>query len=176
MKIPKDAPLQEGCINVPYTFVSDDAFALKTYMMKPYAQKKLDNKKSIFNYRLSRARRISENFFGILVNRFRIFRQPINLGPVKAKLIVLCAITLHNFLRKGESRYIYSPTSYADLPQNNGTVINGAWRREPAANNMFPLEPSKDNNPTLSAKTVRDIFAEHFVSDAGSVSWQWNRV
>ena len=83
MKIPKDAPLQEGCVNVPYTFVGDDAFALKTYMMKPYAQKKLDDKKSIFNYRLSRARRISENFFGILVNRFRIFRQPINVGNGK---------------------------------------------------------------------------------------------
>lgn len=176
MNIPKDAPLQEGCVNVPYTFVGDDAFALKTYMMKPYAQKKLDDKKSIFNYRLSRARRISENFFGILVNRFRIFRQPINVGQSKAKLIVLSAIALHNFLRKGESRYIYSPTTYVDSPLANGEVIDGTWRKEPMANNMFPLEPSKDNNPTLSAKTVRDIFAEHFFSDAGSVSWQWNRI
>ena len=176
LKIPKDVPLEEGCVNMPYTFVGDDAFALKRYMMKPYAQRNLDLKKRIFNYRLSRARRISENFFGILVNRFRIFRQPINLGHEKAKLLVLCAITLHNFLRKGSSRNIYSPPSYADSPQNDGSILDGTWRVEPVAQNMLPLQPCNAKNSSLSAKVVRDIFADYFISDVGSVPWQWNKV
>lgn len=51
----------------PYTFVGDEAFALKPYMMRPYPGRALDTeKKKVFNYRLSRARRCIENTFGEL--------------------------------------------------------------------------------------------------------------
>ena len=59
--------------NFPYVVAADDAFPLKTYMMKPYAFKKPCTEKRVFNYHLSRARRVVENAFGILANRFRIF-------------------------------------------------------------------------------------------------------
>ena len=58
---------------------------LTTYMMKPYPQKDLSPDKRIFNYRLSRARRISENAFGILANRWHVFRKPFALQPEKVK-------------------------------------------------------------------------------------------
>lgn len=45
----------------PYVFVGDGAFPLKNYMMKPYTggTTKLTPEQDIFNYRLSRARRVS---------------------------------------------------------------------------------------------------------------------
>ena len=54
----------------PYVVVADDAFPLKTYMMKLYAFKNLCTEIRVFNYHISRARRVVENTFGILVNRF----------------------------------------------------------------------------------------------------------
>ena len=54
---------------VPYSFIGDDAFGLRSWMMKPHPSRGLTKAKRIFNYRLSRARRVVENAFGILAQR-----------------------------------------------------------------------------------------------------------
>lgn len=60
--------------------VGDDAFPLETHLLKPYKLRGLTLEQRIFNYRLSRARRVVENAFGILASRFRIFNRPIPLN------------------------------------------------------------------------------------------------
>jgi len=59
----------------PFVYVADDAFQMKPFILKPYAKLDADITKKIFNYRLSRARRIIENCFGIAAARFRVFRS-----------------------------------------------------------------------------------------------------
>jgi len=56
--------------------------------MKPYSQINVIKEKRIFNYRLSRARRVIGNSFGILSSSFRILLKTINLCPEKATIIV----------------------------------------------------------------------------------------
>ena len=61
---------------LPYFLVGDEIFPLKTWLMQPFPGK-LNEQQRVFNYRLSRDRRVIENTFGILVARWRIFSKPI---------------------------------------------------------------------------------------------------
>ena len=52
-------------VPIPYHIIGDDVFAMKTLVMKPFSQRNLKKKMQVFKYRLSRARRVIENAFGI---------------------------------------------------------------------------------------------------------------
>jgi len=62
--LPSDA---EG-LSMTFVVVGDEAVALSQHVLRPYPSKKLTFLKRIYNYRLSRARRIVECTFGILAN------------------------------------------------------------------------------------------------------------
>ena len=81
LHVPGEALLPHSDIKSPYVIVGDDAFPLKSYLMKPFPGKNVSDDQRIFNYRLSRARRVSENAFGILAAKFRVFQAPINSSP-----------------------------------------------------------------------------------------------
>ena len=78
---PDPAPITHGDRDVPYFILTDDTFALKTWLMKPYGRRMLNKGERIANYRISRGRRVVENAFGILVSRFRVMMTTIELPP-----------------------------------------------------------------------------------------------
>lgn len=71
-KFPEPRCLLNTDIVLPHVLIGDEAFKLTNTMMRPYPrdQSKADLTKAIFNYRLSRARRMSENAFGIMCQRY----------------------------------------------------------------------------------------------------------
>ena len=182
--------LEEKCLNIPSQVnlpgteqpfpyvVADDAFPLKEYIMKPYSQSNLTPEKRVFNYRLSRARRIVENAFGILSNRFRIFMTPISLKPEKVETITLTCCILHNFLwSKVESESIYMPPGSVDSEEEDThIVLPGEWHQGPQSTGLQALAQQGSNHYSNSAKQLRDILCEYFLSESGSVPWQWNMV
>ena len=97
--LPLPKPLPGRSKPVPHVLTGDDAFGLTPYLMKPYPRSHLSNEEPVFNYRLSRMRRISENGFGIIANRWRVLRSQILLEPPFVITIVLAILVLHNFLR-----------------------------------------------------------------------------
>ena len=129
--------------------MADDAFQLKEYIQKPYSQVGLTREKRTFNYRLSCTRRIVENAFGILANRFRVFMTPIGLAPEKVETIVLACCSLHNFLssRLG-SRTVYTPQGSLDAEDREIHAVSpGDWRQEPQPQGLIPLERQGSNRP-----------------------------
>lgn len=158
---------------VPYVFVADNAFPLSQNCMKPYPDRALTDKKRIFNYRLSRFRRVTENAFGILTSVFRIFSSKINLGPDKATSVVMAALALHNLLRT-KSSDSYTPKGYADEIIGDD-IIEGQWRHVNSNNSIIEALPPRKhgNNAKKSAEDVRDIFANHFYGP-GQLPWQWS--
>ncbi|KAJ8959581.1 hypothetical protein NQ314_006230 [Rhamnusium bicolor] len=62
-------PLPSRNTSVPHVIVADAAFSLSRSILKPYPFRGLTREQRILNYRLSRARWVVENTFGILANR-----------------------------------------------------------------------------------------------------------
>ena len=60
LSLPDPEPLPGQTSPVPYFFVGDSAFPLRTDLLRPYPGRFLSEGRRIFNYRLSRARRIIE--------------------------------------------------------------------------------------------------------------------
>ena len=142
---------------IPYFFVGDDAFSLTRHLMKPYPNRGQTEEQRIFNYRLSRARRVSENAFGLLASRFRVFHSMFNVRPESAISIVHATLVLHNFLLKQCPRYMTSVDDAVDelhLPSNlENLTIPGC------------------NHPK-HATEIRDTLSE-YLNGPGMVPWQW---
>jgi hypothetical protein len=129
--------------------------------------------KRIFNYRLSRARRIVDNAFGILASVFRVFRKPLAVECNTAESIVLACIYLHNFLRRNSmSRNLYTPPGSFDVENiEDGMIIEGAWRQEVQAYTGICRFSRTLRRSGKEGTAIRDIFKNYFMNE-GRVSWQ----
>lgn len=149
-----------------YVFVGDEAFTLRTDFLKPYSQKDLTVSRKIYNYRLSRARRIVENAFGILANRFRIFHSAINLKIPNVEKVVLACCALHNFLRR-KSPSTYTPDETFDTENHETGMITPGLRSE----FIFDIENGHNRQSSKEAKQIRVDF-ENYFNGEGAVPWQ----
>jgi hypothetical protein len=165
--IPAPEPLPGDDRNMPYFLVADDAFALKTWLMKPFAKRNMPDSERIFNYRLSRARRIVENAFGILAQRFGCLLTTMRQQPEAVSNIVLACCTLHNLLR---IRYPVVNIGLIDAEDNEHHLVPGAWRN---GVNMHDMENVAGGNlATKVAKRQRLYLTHYYNSPAGAVHWQ----
>lgn len=164
---PKPLP-NDPTIATPFVILGDDAFPLGTHLLKPHNLQGISYQQHVFNYRLSRARRMVENVFGILANRFRIFLGPIDMVPKYATLVSFAALTLHNLLRAHNPQH-YLPPSSLDQENTDGSIRPGSWREQNEC--MECMSACNIKNSTVGAKKVRQTLTEYF-STKGAVAWQ----
>lgn len=159
LNIPPPKPLPHSDVIVPHVIVCDEAFPLTPNTMRPFPGKTLENNRDnkVYNYRHCRARRVVENAFGILAKKFKIYNRKFNFKPEHMDIVVMATTVLHNFLRNDNCHWqpgeLEETTPTRGL--NNFTGVGG-------------------NNPR-EAYNIRENFKQFFVSDNGSVPWQWEK-
>lgn len=163
LKLPSPSPLPGTTEDVPYVFLGDSAFALNKNLLKPFPFNNINREQRVFNYRLSRARRVVENAFGILSSRFRVLRTTLKLNLENVDAVVLACCALHNFLRNRTPNYI----SHCNMDTDN---------RDGTNDSLISLEHSSFENQQISqpiedGKIIRNKFAVYF-NTVGSVSFQ----
>lgn len=141
--------------NVPYFLIGDEAFGLNTNLLRPFGGKELSQKKRIFNYRLSRARRYVECSFGILTNKWRILHRPLNVKTDFAVSIVKACVVLHNFVRERDG-YNFEDTM----------MVVGM--------NELQAQPSVQGG--RAANDIRNFLSDYFLTEEGKVSWQMSKI
>lgn len=166
--------LQNNELNIPITrklphseqflrmfLVADDAFAQSSFLIKPYGIRNLSYTERIFNYRLSRARRIIENVFGIMSKKFRILGKPMLLNPEKATSIVSAICALHNYLIDTKSE------RYLDI-QEDENQNNQLHQNENNENDIV-------NDDGIDGQDIRRILTDYFVNE-GDIEFQYGQI
>lgn len=148
-------------IQAPHVFLGDEAFPLLNNLLKPYrrADATVDKSKAIFNYRLSRARRLVENSFGILVNRFRIFHTTIDLNTSTLENLVTSACIIHNLLI--DEKLITTNDgefSIPEIPEDQDGLLDDFFDND---------QPENYSDAT----GIRNIFKDS-LNGVGAIQWQ----
>ena len=141
---------------LPHVFVGDEAFPLRSNLLRPFPGTNLSREKRLFNYRLSRARLTVECAFGILSSQWRMYRRVIGVNPAKAEACVKATCILHNYIRRSRRGARGSPA--ASPGQEGSAGLQEAPRLG-------------SNNAARAAIHVRDAFTAYFNAE-GAVPWQ----
>ncbi|XP_043246600.1 protein ALP1-like [Amphibalanus amphitrite] len=165
--LPQPSPLPGGREALPHVLVGDEVFPLLPNLMRPYPGRRegqMGDRGRVFNYRLSRARRVSENAFRILAQTWRLLLHPLNVDPEHVKLLVMTVVILHNFRRSEDAKRVEMTTENAPdaVAPTSGAHDVPALARMPS---------SSSHNHTRAAEQVRETFC-HYFSSEGAVPWQ----
>lgn len=172
LKLPTPSLAKHSSTQLPWVFIGDEAFSLRKDFLKPFGLRDLSRERKIFNYRLSRARRIIENVFGIIAARFRILHTEINLKLDNIDLVVLTCAVLHNYLRR-KCCDSYTPPESLDEEDWTQSEIHTGLRVDPGI--LSGLQRRHNRNNTEEANQVRELFVRYFNGD-GQVRWQNNMI
>lgn len=159
-----------------YFFIEDEAFPLSINFIRPFSERNLDDKRRIFNYKLSRARTI-ENAFGVLVS-WRVLQKPICMQPDTIDKIILSTVCLHNFLKSFEEQQsatnrVYCLQNFVDNDIDE-IITYGAWRADNIQIQNIP--PCNARRATIEAYQVRKKLADYFLTLEEEVRWQYDYV
>ena len=71
----KPASFEGSGTEMSFVILGDEAYPVKTYLMKPFARKDLSCDERVFDYRLLRARSCGERAFSILTAKWRLLNK-----------------------------------------------------------------------------------------------------
>ncbi|XP_049301832.1 uncharacterized protein LOC125775362 [Bactrocera dorsalis] len=137
-------------VNVPVFIIGDSAFRFSKQLIKPYPfSVNQNNGEKVFNYSLSKTRRVVENAFGHLKARFRRIGKGIDNSVRNANSIIKACCVLHNFLN------------------DNNDTLNAKWLRaleELETRRQSPCDISYASDDPINGEMIRTALCRYFVS------------
>ncbi|XP_069618150.1 uncharacterized protein [Ranitomeya imitator] len=150
--LPAPRPLLGSTHPIPFVMVSDEAFPLKTNLLRPYPRRALDDRWRIFNYRLSRARKYVECTFGIMCSQWRIFHTAIQLDTETVDIVIKACCVLHNYVRDYSTEVV----------------------EESQLSELIAVDNLGQGRQSILGLRVRETFTDYFMSPEGAVHWQYS--
>ncbi|KAI8490557.1 hypothetical protein Bbelb_318250 [Branchiostoma belcheri] len=124
---------------------------------KPFGMRNLTHQRRIFNYRLSRARRVVENAFGILASRFRVLLTTLNVLPCNAARVKKACLVLHNVMR---DRYPQMQNAELDGDVDGVVVAEFTTHAHLAAMCRHVRRRDSENSPEKLSNVVKNLQIE----------------
>ncbi|KAK5646268.1 hypothetical protein RI129_004732 [Pyrocoelia pectoralis] len=85
-------------VSIPVFLIGDSAFKLSSYLIKPYPYRiEQPESEKLFNYQLSKCRRVIENTFGQLKARYRRLLKGLEVHIENVSSIIIACCILNNF-------------------------------------------------------------------------------
>jgi hypothetical protein len=137
-----------------FVIVVDEDFPLPEHVLRPYPNGRLSVQQRIYNYRLKRVRRMVDYAFGILANKWRIFRRSFDVTSQFWDSIIQACCIQHNFVRRNDGFQLED-----NLYESNFESIQFTGTRG-----------------NTKSKDMRDYFAKYSASPHGTVTWQRDKV
>jgi len=160
--LPLPTKIKDTEIDMPYVMLADDAYPLKSYILKPYSKRNLTHEEMIFNYRLSRCRRCVECAFGIMCSKWRLLYKPIETKIEKAENIARAITLLHNIIIDLDgipnAIAIEEAMESFEFQKKNQEITN--------------ISRKSLNRYSNDAKQLRDTLKSYFNSPIGKISFQ----
>ncbi|KYN50370.1 hypothetical protein ALC57_00007, partial [Trachymyrmex cornetzi] len=69
---------------------------------------------------------------------------------------------------------VYCPPNFIDVENNDGDVINGAWRENDV--HIQGIQPCNARRATIAAYEQRDKLTNYFLTPQGEILWQYEYV
>jgi len=143
-------------------------------MIKSFRQANLtSHERKILIYRLSRAKRVVENAFGIMASRFRIFYTHIHLEPENIDKVVRASCVLRNFLIERSKRSYGPQECFYRENSENGNIISEGYNTQNST-----MENLKRRNPGNTLNTAKIVLENcmNYLNQEETVPWKDNYV
>mgnify|MGYP000025959939 FL=1 len=111
-----------GEVSISSLIVGDSAFPLQLWLMKPYTNATLSPKQSYFNYRLSRARMVTESAYGQLKGRWRVLFRKNESNKERVRTVTLACMVLHNICIESGDSIARKLDQWIQAPRKRGIV------------------------------------------------------
>ena len=90
------------------------------------------------------------------------------------EIFVLAATGLHNYLQQIDNTHC-TPAGFVESDDKKGAVIEGQWRKL-IDGNLQSAKPIRNSRCAKNTLQIREVLADFFLSENGSVSWQRDHI